>query len=263
MDRSGRRVCAATGLALVASAGRDVWRIQKRSYGAMNPLVPTDLGDVGAWGRWDVLDHRTIYAGATAQGAYLETLQSLRLDPGASPRLGDLFDHDDEAGQTLLDAVTQEWEKCFGGFIPGRIPSSWRHQRALYRLRLPRDGWLVDVGHSDSVAAVAQHLPEQLEVLNVSALTLEHIHGTDRALTTAIAEWIHGLVLDDGSLPHGIRYNSKWGNEQACYAIWLRAIDDGKPRLSEPTSLIETHDIEWDSPDLAEAMRKHRLHRSF
>lgn len=258
------RVCSTTGLALTKAAGRVIWRVQKSSYGALNPLVPDNRSEVGQWGRWDVLGHRTIYGSNNALGAYLETLQSFRLDPHNSPKLSELFDPDPEIreGETLLEAVTEEWGICFS-FKPGLIPGSWRGERSLYKLRLPQDGWLVDVGHGESVGTIGRQIQSQLEALDITKLTLAEVYGANRAVTAAIAEWIHSVVLDDGSLPLGILYDSKWGNDQACYAIWLRAVDDGKETTSEPTKLVDTQSIDWDSADFKGAMRRHNLRRAF
>lgn len=41
-----------------------------------------------------------------------------------------------------------------------------------------------------------------------------------------IATWIREQVLDDGSLPLGIRFESKHGGGH-CWAYWLRRRDDG------------------------------------
>lgn len=46
-------------------------------------------------------------------------------------------------------------------------------------------------------------------------------------MSVLVAEAVHGSVLEDGSLPHGISYRSKHGANHKCWAIWLRRIDDG------------------------------------
>jgi hypothetical protein len=51
-------------------------------------------------------------------------------------------------------------------------------------------------------------------------------------------------TLDDGSLPHGVCYGSKHGDDLKCWAIWLRAMDDGKPESSEPTRAGQGFSIE-------------------
>ncbi|MEC5182561.1 hypothetical protein [Arthrobacter sp. CG_A4] len=62
--------------------------------------------------------------------------------------------------------------------------------------------------------------------LGISQLTLGVLHGESRAATTMIATWIRDQVLDDGSLPLGIRFKSKNGGGD-CWAYWLRRRDDG------------------------------------
>lgn len=41
--------------------------------------------------------------------------------------------------------------------------------------------------------------------------------------------------LEDGSLPHGVKYPSKHGADWSCWATWLREVDDGKDIAAEPT----------------------------
>ncbi len=74
-------------------------------------------------------------------------------------------------------------------------------------------------------------------------ITLAHLFGADRALTCRIATALHGLVLDDGSQPHGVSFTSKLGFKEHCWAVWLRALDDGKEVSSEPTRASGPHDI--------------------
>ena len=258
------RVCAATGLGLIAATGQVAWRVQKTSFGALNPRVPKPDDDPHRWGRWDVLGHQTIYAARSPAGALVETLQAFRLEATNDPPLHDLFD--DETGETtVLEAVAQDWAREWGDFFPGKIPQGWRESRNLYQLRLPTNGWLVDIDDGHSVSVIGQALKDELRELGVDRFTVQQLYEDDRALrlTTMIAEWIWRQLLDDGHLPHGIRYRSKWGGNYGCYALWLRALDDGKGLDSEPTRLLGAQCINRDDSALNEAAGIHRLTRIF
>lgn len=65
----------------------------------------------------------------------------------------------------------------------------------------------------------------------------------DKGITTTIASWIHSRVFDDGTLPHGIVYRSKWVAECLSWAIWLRKVDDGSSIDSESTKQTQIDGI--------------------
>jgi hypothetical protein len=231
MVDDAQRICAVTGLALVSSPSENAHRIAKESYGPMNPLVRTSKTSRGQWGRYDVLNHRTIYAGTPLAAAYAESLAFAR--PNIDIELSDLFDDEVNFG-SLKDEIIKEWMER-DHMPPGQIAAAWRNERLLYPLTLPLAGWFVDIESSASIAAIVHNLQPALSMAGVQQLTTSHLRGEDRALTTNIAEWIHKQVLDDGSLPLGIVYGSKHDSHWTNWAIWLRAIDDGKDPSSEPT----------------------------
>lgn len=230
------RVCEATGLLLLPAIGQKATRIAKLSWGAMNPQVrPTD-GDRAAWGRYDVPGHRTIYGGAPTAAAYAEALANQRIPLGVIPKLSDLFDDTDaDDARTVLDALNTEWEAMFR-MGKGKLVAGWRDARLEYTLTLPDEGWLIDIEAPESIEAIGQALGPELSNLGVQHLTIGHLRGEDRAITTTIAAWIHNQTLADGSLPHGIHFGSKHGNDLSCCAVWLRRMDDGKNLVSEPTT---------------------------
>jgi len=261
VSASGRsRPCAKTGLRLRPATGDTIWRVQKTSYGAANPRVPKPDDDPAEWGRWDVVGHRTIYGGGSQAGALVETLQDFRIVKSTSPPLRELFDHVPN-NTTLLDAIHAEWASDWGNFTPGKIPKTWRESRNLYELQVPTKGWFIEIDHADSITAMAVGLRDELETLGVHQLTVQQLYEDDRRLrlTSTIADWIWHQVLDDGSLPVGIHYHSKWGANYDCFAVWLRAIDDGKPSNSEPTKLLNSHCINCADPWVEEAARVHGL----
>lgn len=88
---------------------------------------------------------------------------------------------------------------------PWGISVDWQMARSIYEIRLPRNGWWVQIDHPDTLAALEIHVPtmaghqEELRVLTAGNIT-----GEDRDLTTLIAQTIREMVLDDGSEPLGI-----------------------------------------------------------
>ena len=61
---------------------------------------------------------------------------------------------------------------------------------------------------------------------------IERTHDTHCAVHT------RKVSVRRGSLAHGITYSSKSGVNYTCYAVWLRALDDGKTLRSEPTRVV-------------------------
>ncbi|OMH24574.1 hypothetical protein BKD30_08345 [Tersicoccus phoenicis] len=57
------------------------------------------------------------------------------------------------------------------------------------------------------------------------------------------------MVLDDGSLPHGIVYPSRHDGGTTCFATWLRRVDDGYDASTELTIADQGQSIEFDNPD--------------
>lgn len=247
VNPTGARICRDTGLALIPTNAIKVTRIQKVSWGPMNPPLREDAVDPASWGRYDVANHRTIYAGLPAESAYAESLATQRISLGiSSPKLSDIFSDEDtkDSASSILEAIKQEWEDLHSGFSPRKIVFGWRDARLEYSLKLPFKGWMIDIEAMESVATINSQMRATLADLGLTQLTTGDLRGTDRKITTAIAEWLHGRVLDDGSHPHGIYYGSKHGSDLSCWAIWLRRIDDGHPQSSEPTKLDHTKEIE-------------------
>ncbi len=226
-----KRICQTTGLALVSSTGQLGHRIAKTSYGPLNPPLRKSASERAEWGRYDVLEHRTIYAGTPAKGAYAESVAFARtaIDIDSS----DLFDDGSEF-ESLEDIVAKEWADRHH-MQPGQLAAGWRQERLIHKLTLPQTGWFVDIEDSASIASIVRNLTASLSMSGVEQLTTSHLRGEDRSLTTNISQWIHSRTLDDGSLPLGIQYGSKHDSNWTNWAIWLRAIDDGKDASLEPT----------------------------
>ncbi len=235
-----------TGFTVVRSQKEPVFRVSRAKRSPLDPIqraLPIDQG----WSRWDVPGHRTIYAGAPAACSYAETLTDLRLRPSqnslAGKKLSDFFDLEPDQPDDWILAVLER--DRVDSMNTDAISCEWRHDRKLHTLSLPAGGWFVQLDTDASISAL--RLGYGLDI------TVADIYSEDRATTVRIAEIVHALVLDDGSLPHGILYRSKHGTNWNCWAIWLRALDDGHAESSEPTRRKIESAILANDPNLAEA----------
>ncbi|MDQ6739420.1 MAG: RES domain-containing protein [Actinomycetota bacterium] len=200
------------------------YRVAVVDYGALNPPSRSAGSDRGQWGRFDT-NGSTVYMASTPETAFQEVLSLF------SQKLGARNPLDKDAAslgltvEGFMAAVAQEWEE--GTYMGrGALPAQWRNRRRLFHLQLPeRESW-IDIAHPETIAMIRRVLGEDLHTATgCSDVTLAEIHSPNREVTTRIAGWIRGLVLDDGSHPAGIRYTSKYGGE--CFAYWLRCRDDG------------------------------------
>lgn len=228
-----QRLCSRTGVALAAAAGEHAWRVARTAYGPLNPpLRPTDGGDARDWGRFDTRGGRTLYGAASREGAYAEVLAAFKRRLGVSdPLAGAAAGLDDLDGTNgLITLIEDEWAS-HGHMHLGHLPRGWRAARALYELRLPKQGWWVELEHPDSLAAAEDILGARLAELGVESLTVATLRGEEREVTALIARWLRALVLDDGDQAHGIRFGSKHATG-TCWAYWLRQVH-GHPVASE------------------------------
>ncbi|EME58779.1 hypothetical protein G352_20991 [Rhodococcus ruber BKS 20-38] len=225
-------------------------------FGALNPRKRDADADRAGWSRWDT-PGRTIYGGTTAVAAFAEVIEYIDPAPAQSP-MTDLFDDVESTDALTLDGqiATELPAEC--GAMPYKsISKGWREMRTLYELALPPDGWFVDVTGAYSVATIGHDLAAFLRGHGIEQLTLSELTDSRqerKAVTTGIAEWIrHEVVLDDGSVPHGIYYLSKWGADMAAWAMWLRRRDDGLG--ADPLSVVEELPIGVHTRPLVEAAR--------
>lgn len=158
----------------------------------------------------------------------------------------------------LWDQVVAEWDED-GKMNASWLPRAFREGRGIYTLNFPAGSW-VDISAIETISALQDvfdgEIPSKTGVLQ-GALTLSHLMGEDRILTTSIATMLRNNVeLDDGSLPLGIRFISKHGQpagrSEHCWAYWMRNVDAG---LAEPTKVLAENSIEGHDPDLVVAQR--------
>lgn len=235
-------LCASTGLNLVRSGGRSIFRVAKSKFGPLDP--PERAGDdPSSWSRWDT-PGRTIYGGTTPEGAFVEVLEYIDPDPPKTP-MSDLFDDVDESDALTLDEqIARELPRH--GAMPYRsISRGWRQARNLYEIKLPVDGWFVDITGAESISVITRQQSGLLRQCGLELLTLSELTDSSdeqKILTTGIATWIRERVtLEDGSRPHGVVYPSKWGSTIQNWAMWLRRTDDGTG--PDPVDLVEASDI--------------------
>lgn len=155
--------------------------------------------------------------------------------------------------EELWRGITDEWDTA-GTMRAAWLPRAFREGRTLYTLRFP-GGWWVDISAMESLRALRELFPSPSPTETGTfdgPLTLSHLTGEDRVLTTSIAAALRDeITLDDGTLPLGIRFLSKHGQPSAgsgvCWAYWMRDVDSG---LGEPTEVDPGASISEDDPDL-------------
>lgn len=151
------------------------------------------------------------------------------------------------------DIVT-EWDEA-GTMKASWLPRAFREGRTLYTLRFPT-GWWIDITATETITALndlRSHPWPTVQGPLEEPLTLAHLTGEDRILTTAIAGALRtDVTLDDGTLPLGIRFLSKHGHPArgtgGCWAYWMRDVNSG---LTEPTTITHQTPIPENDPDLA------------
>lgn len=158
----------------------------------------------------------------------------------------------------LWEQVVAEWDED-GKMKASWLPRAFREGRGMYTLNFPAGSW-VDITAIETISAIHDmfdgEIPSETGVLQ-GPLTLSHLAGDDRILTTSIATMLRNNVeLDDGSLPLGIRLASKHGQpagrSEHCWAYWMRNVDAG---LAEPTKVVAANSIEEHDRDLVSAQR--------
>ncbi|HEV7950320.1 MAG TPA: hypothetical protein VGP24_11195 [Glaciihabitans sp.] len=249
------RVCALTGLELVDDPAPGSYRIARTSFGPLSPVERRSESDgsvdSSGWSRFDTLGH-TLYSTDDRLTSFMELLAPYRTEINGQRRA---LQKDADAMGVSLDEfwaqVVADWDEA--GTMRARwLPKVWREGRAIYRLTYPR-GWWVDITATTTLAALSAQLEDPLIALGITGgLTVSHVTGEDRVVTTLIADWLRNTVtLDDGTQPLGIRFTSKHGHPAGgtgtCWAYWMRSTDAG---LSEPVDVLDESAIDDNDVDL-------------
>lgn len=256
MTTPSRRVCAQTGLALT-SGPVDAVRIARESYGPLDPVPREEGADPSGWSRYDTAG-RTIYASADRVTAYMELLAPYRTVVAEQRRaLQPIADAMGTSLEELWRDIVDEWDTA-GTLKASWLPRAFREGRMLYTLHFPA-GWWIDITATETIAALHELFPDPWRTAKgplEESLTLAHLTGEDRILTTAIAGVLREeVMLDDGTLPLGIEYLSKHGRPSSgsgtCWAYWMRDVDSG---LAEPTTVTASTSIGENDAALEAAM---------
>lgn len=248
------RVCARSGLRLVAAPASPVFRVGKTKGGAW--LAPPRDSSINraSWGRWDTAGGRTSYAVGTREAAFAQELRHLR-ESLPAVTLTVTFPDDDPRGDELLATAVRK-QMC-APQLRDRVVKGWREARNVYSLALPNQ-WLVDVSSPDTINALNDVVGDAWSrgvaagdiAGDFTPFTAQDLANGRREVTTILAAHMRELTLEDGSRALGIRYQPD-GLDCQGYAIWLRATDDGNPD-AEP---VEVHSAPIDAhdPDLNRA----------
>ncbi|WP_157697084.1 hypothetical protein [Brachybacterium avium] len=184
----------------------------------------------------------------------MELLAPYRTDVSAQRRaLQPIADAMGKNLDALWYDIVAEWDEA-GTMKASWLPRAFREGRGLYTLSFPT-GWWIDITATETITALEDLLPHPWPTAEgplEEPLTLAHLTGDDRVLTTAIATALREEVtLDDGTLPLGIRFLSKHGHPAQgtgiCWAYWMRYVDRG---LDEPATIPHRTRIREDDADL-------------
>lgn len=247
MTAAEDHLCPKTGLYLVSAQGQRAYRVAKDTYvrrdGVLGVRSNTIVGSIGGdvldtRGRFDTLG-RTVYFADSPETAFAEVLAPFRreraaLAPDAAAAGMDLDEY--------VEAVTTEAE-ARGMDAPWAVGGDWQMERSLYRVRMPLQGWWVDIEHYTSLATISRNMTSALLDLGLSTATRADVLGERREVTTAIASAVRGLELADGSRPLGIQWRSKCGYG-SCWAWWHRRADDGLLASDDDPSLEASDNVD-------------------
>lgn len=242
---AGGRVCTTTGLYLLPADGVVAYRVAQDRYVARRGILSARpnrhigrlaAGELESRGRYDTIG-TTVYFADSPECAFAEVLQQFR--KSIAPLAVDA----DAAGIEVdewIQLVTDE-AAAAGRDAPWAISCDWQMARSIYQAAMPIEGWWVGIDHPATLAALTRQMPTRLRDLDVPYLSAGHIEGDDRAVTTLLAQHIRDLVLDDGSRPLGVSFESKTLHGR-CWAFWDRRTDDGlSPSVNDPSLRASTN----------------------
>lgn len=229
IEPPGAHTCTETGVRLVPAVGELMFRVVQDRYlsrsGPLSSPVNKHVGPLPAEmkesrGRFDTIG-RTVYFGDTKECCFAEVLQEFRQDRQT------LVADAKAAGQDVEEYIRDATQDALTNDVdpPWAVSGDWQRHRSLLYIRLPLEGWWVQIDHPDTLNTVSDALAAELRDSGVGLLTSSITTSENRAATTLIAQYIRDLVLDDGSLPLGISFPSKTEYGR-CLAWWNRREDD-------------------------------------
>jgi hypothetical protein len=132
--------------------------------------------------------------------------------------------------------------------LRGVIPADWRFDHAIGHTRLDPGLRFVDLAAMSTLGHLREAMARDLVELGLRDLDLSAVTGPQRVLTQRIARYTYEQVDSDGRPRFaGIRYLSRFGDEQECWAIF-------DTRMVTRGTVIE-QSILPDDPDLLAVAR--------
>lgn len=209
------RICSETGLALVPYPKKGTYRVFKETYGPLKGR-PRTSENPSDWNRFDLPGQATLYSSTIRCGCYAEVLAALRPRIEQLTKLAAATFDDVDPGD---DPIFEEWCER-GHMMPTSIARIWHTERALAQVNVTTDGWYIDVEDPVSLQVLRLQFAELLHDQGIEDMDVSVIRGHNRIVTCAVAEWAATLYLEDGSVPLGIRYNSRHGTDWECWATF-------------------------------------------
>src|SRR6478609_11501374 len=154
--------CASTGHTIVQAAGQIPFRLPKDRYRALsvrkNSVVgPMPIGTAAgsdARGRYDSIGS-TIYLADSRQCAYAEVLLGFRQQRASVAKAAESI------GWTVEDYITSIRAQAEenGIDVPWAISVDWQMDRSIYEIRLPPQGWWVQIDDPATLRALERLTP--------------------------------------------------------------------------------------------------------
>lgn len=217
---------------------------RREEYGRLPPE------DRSSWSRFDT-PGSTIYLADDRRTAYAETLAQFRLSPEHRSAISFVAEFFEMSWEQAREQVGDEM-RVNGNTPPWVLPDRWRQDHRLYLLEVQEPLRWIDLTAFETITALQDQLGGVLSIeAEVEWLTLEHIAGGSRDITTYLAEWIRLQVLDDGTFPAGVVAYSKHGGG-TCWAYWLRRHDTGDG--TDPVEVVDEEKITSTDSDLLEVL---------
>jgi hypothetical protein len=198
--------------------------VYKAKY--LSPLnLPSRTGDPQeSWGRYDVTGHATLYGASSRRGALVEVLSYFaQLTPTAIP-VHEMFS-DVAPGEKPIE---QDWA-AMRVMPPGDIAGQFRRDRLLAEVVVTRDGHVVDVSAAETLGTLRRSAEDWVPtryLSDISRIDLASLTGSDRLFTCAAAAWLSQRILNNGSVPLGVTYQSRHGGDLPCWAVWVPVLDN-------------------------------------